>query len=123
MPGFEGDYHGRAEVLTFLGKAFEETGMELHSELFARCHAGVFAVGPGRHCTRTAIRCTALLATTSLIAVIQVDPRGPSGTMPDEVRQQRGPRHERGVSPFRTQLTERTTIQPGAPPARDRRAP
>jgi len=36
MPGFKGDYHGRTEVLTFLGKAFAETGMELHSELFAR---------------------------------------------------------------------------------------
>jgi len=31
MPGFEGDYHGRAEVLTFLGRAFAETGMEVHS--------------------------------------------------------------------------------------------
>jgi ketosteroid isomerase-like protein len=31
LPGFEGDYHGRAEVLAFFGRAFEETGMELHS--------------------------------------------------------------------------------------------
>jgi ketosteroid isomerase-like protein len=31
MPGFEGDYHGPSEVLSFLGRVFEETGMELHS--------------------------------------------------------------------------------------------
>ena len=30
MPGFEGDYHGRREVLAFLGRVFEETGMSLH---------------------------------------------------------------------------------------------
>ena len=31
MPGFEGDYHGRGEVVAFLGRVFEETSMELHS--------------------------------------------------------------------------------------------
>jgi ketosteroid isomerase-like protein len=30
MPGFEGDYHGRDEVLAFLGRMFAETGMELN---------------------------------------------------------------------------------------------
>jgi predicted SnoaL-like aldol condensation-catalyzing enzyme len=30
MPGFEGDYHGRDEALTLLGRIFEETGMELN---------------------------------------------------------------------------------------------
>jgi ketosteroid isomerase-like protein len=30
MPGFEGTYHGRDDVLALLGRVFEETGMELH---------------------------------------------------------------------------------------------
>ena len=30
MPGFEGDYRGRDETLAFLGRVFEETGMELN---------------------------------------------------------------------------------------------
>jgi uncharacterized protein len=30
MPGFEGDYRGRDEILALLGRVFEETGMELN---------------------------------------------------------------------------------------------
>jgi ketosteroid isomerase-like protein len=30
MPGFEGTYRGRDEAMAFLGRAFEETGMELN---------------------------------------------------------------------------------------------
>ena len=28
-PGFEGDYHGRDQVLALLGKVFQETGVQI----------------------------------------------------------------------------------------------
>jgi ketosteroid isomerase-like protein len=31
MPGYEGDYQGSGEVLAFMGRMFEETGMELRA--------------------------------------------------------------------------------------------
>jgi predicted SnoaL-like aldol condensation-catalyzing enzyme len=47
MPGFEGDYHGREGVLTFFGRMFAETGIEvtdltLHHVLADDSHASVF---------------------------------------------------------------------------------
>lgn len=46
MPGFEGDYLGKGAVLAFLGRVFEETGMELndltiHHVLADDSHAAV----------------------------------------------------------------------------------
>jgi uncharacterized protein len=46
MPGFEGDYHGKAEALALLGRVFQETGMEvedltLHHVLADDTHAAV----------------------------------------------------------------------------------